>query len=69
MMNLLQGASDDQVALIGCLFALVSSAGLMYLSFFVGPANRKQGQSYQSDSAVRQMPIRNVVDSTRERAA
>lgn len=69
MMNLLQGASDDQVALIGCLFALVSSAGLMYLSFFVGPGNRKQGQSYQSDNAVRQMPIRSVVDSTRERAA
>jgi hypothetical protein len=69
MMNLLQGASDDQVALIGCLFALVSSAGLMYLSFFVGPASRKQAQAGTPDSALRQMPMRTVVDSTRERAA
>lgn len=69
MMNLLQGASDDQVALIGCLFALVSSAGLMYLSFFVGPASRKQGQAVTPDSAERHLTIRPVVDSTRERAA
>lgn len=69
MTNLLQGASDDQVALIGCLFALISSAGLMYLSFFVGPAGRKQGQSAGSESGVRPLPLRPVVDSSRERAA
>lgn len=69
MMGLLQGASDDQVALIGCLVALIGSAGLMYLSFFVGPAARKQIQPADSDSAVRQIPIRPAVESPHERAA
>ncbi len=68
MMNLLQGASDDQVALIGCLVALVSSAGLMYLSFFVGPAARKQKREMDAGPTVKQMPMRPAVES-RERAA
>lgn len=68
-MNLLQGASDDQVALIGCLVALVGSAGLMYLSFFVGPAARKQNQIQQSDTMTQQIPIRPVIEAPRERAA
>ena len=68
MMNLLQGASDDQVALIGCLIALVSSAGLMYLSFFVGPAARKQRREFDSEPTVNQIPMRPAVES-RERAA
>jgi hypothetical protein len=66
-MNLLQGASDDQVALIGCLFALVSSAGLMYLSFFVGPAARKRDSQVDAEPNVKQMPRR--PESSRERAA
>ena len=69
MMNLLQGASDDQVALIGCLVALVSSAALMYLSFFVGPAARKQHREIESEPTVKQMPLRPVGDSSHERAA
>lgn len=68
-MNLLQGASDDQVALIGCLVALVGSAGLMYLSFFVGPAARKQNQNQTSDTTIQQIPIRPVIETPRERAA
>jgi hypothetical protein len=66
MFNLLQGAGDDQIALLGCLVALVGSSGLMYLSFFVGPANR-QAQKNRS-AEIHQMPVR-TVDPTRERAA
>jgi hypothetical protein len=69
MMGLLQGASDDQMALIGCLVALIGSAGMMYLSFFVGPAARKQTHSAASDSNVRPIPIRPAVESPHERAA
>ncbi|MBS0203992.1 MAG: hypothetical protein JSS49_13890 [Planctomycetes bacterium] len=67
-MNLLQGASDDQVALIGCLVALVGSVGMMYLSFFVGPAARKQRPNQPSDATIKQMPMR-PAESPRERAA
>lgn len=66
MFNLLQGASDDQVALMGCLVALLSSAGLMYVSYFVGPAARKQKQP---ENQVTKIPLRPAVDSSRERAA
>ena len=69
MMNLMQGAGDDQVALIGCLVALVGSAGLMYLSFFVGPAARKQAREADSERTVKQIPMRPAVDPARERAA
>jgi len=64
-MNGLNGFSDDQVALIGCLVALVSSAGLMYLSFFVGPASRRETQ----EPAVTKLPQRPAVNTPHERAA
>lgn len=67
MMNLLQGASDDQVALIGCLVALVGSAALMYLSFYVGPAARKQNQ--KSGASIKPIPMRHTSDTQHERAA
>lgn len=66
MMNLLQGASDDQVALIGCLVVLVASAGLMYLSFFVGPAARQQKRNESADG-IRKFPV--SVDKSHDRAA
>jgi hypothetical protein len=71
MMNLLQGASDDQVALIGCFVALAGSMALMYVSFFVGPASRKKSQD--AASATRQLPMRPSIgiptETTRDRAA
>jgi len=66
MMNLLQGASDDQVALIGCLVALVGSAALMYVSFYVGPAARQQKQ--KPEVAIKPLPLRHT-DAPQERAA
>jgi hypothetical protein len=69
MMSLMQGASDDQVALMGCLVALIGSAGLMYLSFFVGPASRKTRKSDGSERAVTQIPIRPAIERSRDRAA
>jgi len=40
-MNPFQNASDDQLALMGCIVALVASIGILYLSYFLGPASRQ----------------------------
>ena len=73
MMNLLQGANDDQIALIGCLVALIGSATLMYVSFFVGPAARRTNRRANSGIAGQQTSSRNVIglpaEHSRERAA
>lgn len=70
-MNLFQNASDDQVALIGCLVALVGSMALMYVSYFVGPAAR-HASSVDSRDATRLFPNRSpelTADTARDRAA
>jgi hypothetical protein len=41
-MDLTQHLSDDQTALIGCALALLASGGLMWSSFFVGRALRRE---------------------------
>ena len=48
-MDLLSNLSDDQLALLGCGFALFVSAGLMYFSFFLGPM-RNQEQSNEQET-------------------
>ncbi len=40
-MDFLQNATDDQIALMGCFVALVTSAALMYVSVFLSRSNRK----------------------------
>lgn len=70
-MNLFQNASDDQVALIGCLVALVGSMALMYVSYFVGPAGRNAG-SEETQGATRLFPNRTsniATEASRDRAA
>ena len=70
-MNLFQNASDDQVALIGCLVALMGSMALMYVSYFVGPAARR-ASSGESRDATRLFPNRSselAADAARDRAA
>ena len=70
-MNLLQNASDDQVALIGCLVALVGSMALMYVSYFVGPAARR-ARPNESRGTTRLFPNRSsglAGDASRDRAA
>lgn len=68
-MNLLQGASDDQVALIGCFVALVGSAFLMYLSYVMGPAGRQQSEKFNAEPTIKPMPRRSGVENHHERAA
>lgn len=53
--NLLQSASDDQVAVIGGLVAMFLAGGVMYLSYFVGPEARKE-RSLARAHAVRPLP-------------
>lgn len=69
MMNLLQSASDDQMALIGCLVTLVGSAGLMYLSFFVGPAGRRHEEQLEAESTMNPISMRPGLETPQERAA
>ncbi len=38
-MEFLQNASDDQIALMGCVVALMFSMAVMFLSGFVGRSN------------------------------
>lgn len=40
-MDFFQNATDDQIALMGCFVALVTSAALMYVSVFLSRSNRK----------------------------
>ena len=40
-MDFFQNATDDQIALMGCFVALVTSAALMYVSVFLGRTHRK----------------------------
>ena len=61
MMNLLQGTSDDQMALMGCFVALVGSVLLMYVSFFVGPAARKKSDGTHSTDS-RPISSRSVIE-------
>lgn len=45
LMDLVNNASDDQIAAIGCALAFVVSGGLMYVSFFVGQMGKKSDES------------------------
>ena len=40
-MDFFQNATDDQIALMGCFVALVTSAALMYVSVFLNRTQRK----------------------------
>lgn len=40
-MDFFQNATDDQIALMGCFVALVTSAALMYVSVFLSRTSRK----------------------------
>ena len=52
MFELFQSASDDQIALLGCLGALFGSGMLMYISYFIGPMARQE-QGRQLDALIR----------------
>lgn len=70
-MFLFQNASDDQIALIGCLVALAGSMGIMYVSYFIGPAAR-QSREQDSEQTTRPFPSRSTSfpsEAARDRAA
>ena len=58
LMDFLQNATDDQIALMGCFVALVTSAALMYVSVFLSRSQRK--------SQVREATQRTLALTTRE---
>lgn len=70
-MFLFQNASDDQIALIGCLVALAGSMAIMYVSYFIGPASR-QNRADDTEQATRPFATRatNIPsEAARDRAA
>lgn len=73
MMDLMRSASDDQVALMGCLVALIGSASLMYVSFFIGPAARRSHGRVDAKIVGEPTAASNVIalpaEPSRERAA
>ena len=58
-MDIFSNLTDDQLALLGCVAALVTSSGLMFVSHYIG---RLRGQSSRRISDVQ--PQR--TDQTRE---
>lgn len=41
-MDVFQDLTDDQIAVIGGIVALAASGAMMYVSYFVGPAGRRE---------------------------
>ncbi len=71
MFHFLQSASDDQIALLGCAGALLTSGFLMYVSYFLGPIAR-QDRMRQTDLLIRQRQQllgQPATEITREKAA
>jgi hypothetical protein len=62
MLNLLQTASDDQTALMGCIAALLAAGAVMYLSYFVGPARRAELAQRQAVRQAQPQPVRRAHD-------
>lgn len=62
MLNLLQSASDDQTALLGCAAALIAAGTIMYLSYFVGPARREEQNQRRLRIPSQPQPLRRSDD-------
>ncbi len=62
MLDVLQSASDDQVAILGCVTALLAAGTVMYLSYYIGPARRRElGRLQRVVSSIPQ-PLRHADD-------
>ena len=49
MFNLLQNASDDQTAIVACLLTLAGATFLVFASFHLGPAGKRQSGKVSSN--------------------
>lgn len=65
-MELVNNASDDQIALVGCAAALLFSGGLMYVSFFLG--RHEQNEETPSRS-IPMAPVQKTDSDSSERKA
>ena len=52
-MEFLKNLSDDQIALLGCLIALVSTGSLMSLSYYIGRGRISAAAGISLESSVR----------------
>ena len=59
-MPVIAGFSDDQIALAGCLAALVVCGGLMSLSYYLRPRDQRELDAERADTlAFRREPAQN----------
>ncbi|HUE16149.1 MAG TPA: hypothetical protein VMR25_18400 [Planctomycetaceae bacterium] len=65
-MELFSNLSDDQIALLGCATALVSTGSLMCLSYFIG---RGRMQRSRSATPERSVAISGMVETNAAEAA
>lgn len=62
MMDLFQQLSDDQLALLGCVAALVSGGLLLQLCYTFGPAGQKNRLNPQPQITKLPQPLRRADD-------
>ncbi len=67
MIQLLQSASDDQIALMGCAAAILVSGFMMYVSYFFGPIARQERQEAMQRLIEQRQKL--LADLPREKAA
>lgn len=62
MLDLLRTFSDDQLAIGGCVLALLAGGLLVQLSYTLGPEGRKQRLSRRPRVYVEPQPVRRAED-------
>jgi hypothetical protein len=62
MLDLLRTFSDDQLAIGGCVLALLAGGLLVQLSYILGPEGRKQRRSRGLRVAAAPQPMRRAED-------
>jgi len=62
MLSLLQSASDDQKALLGCLAALLAAGLVLSLSYYLSPARRQDATGSANSRSLAAQPIRSIDD-------
>jgi hypothetical protein len=73
-MELFSNLSDDQIALLGCATALVSTGSLMCLSYFIGRGRMQGAQAASPDrsvaiSGMAEATVAEVADRSKHRSA
>jgi high-affinity Fe2+/Pb2+ permease len=64
MLNILESASDDQKALLGCLLALAAAGLVLTISYYLSPQRKQEQRTQRAE-----LPASPAVAAARDRAA